>query len=114
MTLAVEPLIAALLSLGLAVVLAFVSLRAYRRTGNAGFVFIALALVVVPQVSGLVDHSIHEWLRDRVGEERSRSDSMRLYHAVRLSLTAVLLSAGLVMLSQRSRRRPAEGARSER
>lgn len=101
MTLAGEPLIAAVISLGLALALAGVSLRAFRRTGNAGFMLIALALVVVPQVSGLVDHPVHDWLRDRVGEDRSRGDSLRLYHAVRLSLTALLLSAGLVMLSRR-------------
>lgn len=99
MTSAMESLATALLALVLGFSVMFVTFRAYRRTGNAGFLLIAFALAVLPLMSGVIDQPIHGWIRDRIGDDHSFGDSLRLYIALRRSVIAVLLSAGLLMLS---------------
>jgi hypothetical protein len=93
-----------LLTGGVAVLLTLVTVRAYRRSANAGFLFLLLALVVIPTISGLVDGPLVEWLHDgpRAGA-RSRGTVTVWFQLLRVLLSAVLISTALLLLARPAR-----------
>ncbi len=90
-----------LLTGGVAVLLTLVSVRAYRRSANAGFLLLLVALVVTPTISSLVDGPLVEWLREGpLAGARSRGTVIVWYHLSVSSLYALLISTALLLLSR--------------
>ncbi|MBT5775582.1 MAG: hypothetical protein HOH95_14540 [Dehalococcoidia bacterium] len=91
-----DTLIWVIVSTLLSVILLFFCIRAYLRSGQRGFLLLTVALVVLPQLSGLMRRPLLDWAQDR-GWSAQEYGVLSL---AQFSLEMVILAWALILLAR--------------
>jgi hypothetical protein len=96
MNVAPDTLVWILVSTSLNIVLLFFCIRAYRRSGERGFLLLATALVILPMLSGIANRPLLNWVHDRGWSAQEYG----LLNFAQLSLEMTLVSVALILLAR--------------
>ena len=96
MSVATDALFWGFISTALSAMLLFFCFRAYRRSGQRGFLLLALALVVLPTVEGFVNRPLIDWVRDQGGTAQTYGMVVLIQRAIAM----ILVSAALILLAR--------------